>query len=67
MGKKYESEVLKVCHQSAESLFRLGIIDAEEMKEFDEGCLIQEPKKTNKAKNFAEMEYASRGSPISAS
>ena len=57
MDKKYESEALMVCHQSAESLFRLGIIDADEMKEFDEGCLVQEPKKTNKTKNFAEMEY----------
>ena len=43
MNKRYESEALMVCHQSAESLFRLGIIDADEMREFDEGCLVQEP------------------------
>jgi DNA-binding transcriptional regulator YiaG len=41
--KEFESEALMVCHQSAESLFRLGIIDADEMKEFDKGCLVREP------------------------
>ena len=48
MDKKYESEALMVCHQSAASLFRLGIIDADEMKEFDEGCLVQTQEKSNK-------------------
>ena len=42
MKKKYQSEALMVCHQSAQDLFELGIIDAEEMKDFDEGCLVQE-------------------------
>jgi DNA-binding transcriptional regulator YiaG len=43
MKNEYESEVLMVCHQSAESLLRMGIIDADEMREFDEGCLTQKP------------------------
>ena len=55
MEKKYESEALMVCHQSAESLFRLGIIDADEMREFDEGCLIQEQRITDKANRPAKM------------
>jgi DNA-binding transcriptional regulator YiaG len=42
MKKEYANEALMVCHQSAESLLRMGIIDTEEMKEFDEGCLVQE-------------------------
>jgi DNA-binding transcriptional regulator YiaG len=43
MKKEYASEALMVCHQSAESLLRMGIIDADEMKEFDEGCLVRKP------------------------
>jgi DNA-binding transcriptional regulator YiaG len=45
MKKEYESEALMVCHQSAESLLRMGIIDTDEMKEFDEGCLVSPPRK----------------------
>ena len=47
MEKEYQSEALMVCHQSAESLFRLGIIDSVEMREFDKDCLIEEPKAEN--------------------
>ena len=42
--KKYYSEALMVVHQDAEGLHRLGIISDAEMKEFDEGCLVQESK-----------------------
>ena len=49
MEKKYQSEVLMVCHQSAEALFRLGIIDADEMKEFDEDCLAETEYATEKS------------------
>jgi len=41
--KKYQSEVLKVIHQDAEGLHRLGIISDKEMLEYDQDCLIQEP------------------------
>ena len=42
MEKKYESEALMVCHQSAEGLHRLGIINDARMQEFDEMCLAPE-------------------------
>ena len=42
MKKKYQSEALMVSHQSAESLFRLGIISEAEMKEFDDMCFVEE-------------------------
>ena len=41
--KKYQSEALKVIHQDAEGLHRLGIISDKEMREYDQDCLIQEP------------------------
>ena len=58
MEKKYESEALMVCHQSAEALYRLGVIDADEMREFDEGCLAQEPEAVNAAESALEMKHA---------
>jgi DNA-binding transcriptional regulator YiaG len=42
MKKKYQSEALMVCHQSARDLFDLGIIDSAKMREFDEDCLVPE-------------------------
>jgi len=42
--KEYHSEALKVIHQDAEGLHRLGIISDQEMQEYDRDCLIQEPK-----------------------
>ena len=47
--KKYCSEALMVIHQDAEGLHRLGIISDAEMKEFDKGCLVQEPEKEQPA------------------
>ena len=57
MDKKYKSEALMVCHQSAESLFRLGIIDADEMKEFDEDCLDLQPETANVSEKSPEKEH----------
>ena len=47
MNKKYRSELSMVNHQSAEYLFSVGIIDADEMKEFDESCLVEEGETAN--------------------
>lgn len=51
------SEALMVCHQSAESLLRMGIIDADEMKEFDEGCLVRKAETEPEIEKFIEMEH----------
>ena len=57
--KKYQSEALMVCHQSAESLFQLGIIDADEMREYDKDCLVQEAEIEQPAEK--PTEYAKAG------
>jgi DNA-binding transcriptional regulator YiaG len=56
MKKKYQSEALMVCHQSAEYLFKVGLMSADEMREFDEDCLVQEPESVYNAKNPIETE-----------
>jgi len=42
----FKNEALKVIHQDAEGLHRLGIISDKEMREYDQDCLIQEPETT---------------------
>jgi DNA-binding transcriptional regulator YiaG len=42
MKRKYQSELLKVCHQEAENLFAVGALSETEMREFDKDCLVQE-------------------------
>jgi len=54
--KKYRSEALMVTHQDAEGLHRLGIISDAEMKEYDEGCLVKEPKTVYETKQSIKME-----------
>ncbi|GHU60582.1 hypothetical protein FACS189445_0280 [Spirochaetia bacterium] len=43
MKKKYESELLMVCHETAQALHEIGAITDAEMKEFDEDCLVHDP------------------------
>jgi DNA-binding transcriptional regulator YiaG len=60
MNKKYQSEALIVSHQTAQDLFELGVIDAAEMREFDEDCLIPEPTpKTPSAQQIPTPVYTS--------
>ena len=39
MAKQYKNEVFAAVHESAESLHRIGAIDKQTMKEFDDTCL----------------------------
>ncbi|MDR1247925.1 MAG: XRE family transcriptional regulator [Treponema sp.] len=48
MTKKYQSEQLGVCHQDAEALYRIGAISEAELREFDEDCLVPDPKAPKK-------------------
>jgi DNA-binding transcriptional regulator YiaG len=40
MNKKYVDEEMMVMHESAQTLFEMGIISAAEMREFDADCLV---------------------------
>ncbi|WP_461256573.1 hypothetical protein [Treponema sp. R80B11-R83G3] len=56
--KKYQSEALKVIHQDAEGLHRLGIISDKKMQEYDQGCLVQGPKAVYSSEKSPKTEYA---------
>ena len=55
--KKYQSEALKVIHQDAEGLHRLGIISDKEMREYDQDCLVQEPETAQAVSKTVVMEH----------
>jgi DNA-binding transcriptional regulator YiaG len=58
MNKKCQSEALMVSHQAAQDLFELGVIDAAEMREYDEACLVSEPTpKASRAKKTPTPAY----------
>ncbi|MDR1147983.1 MAG: hypothetical protein LBK66_05065 [Spirochaetaceae bacterium] len=42
MSRKYESDILKMCHEEIIGLHEAGGISDERMKEFDEMCLVPE-------------------------
>jgi DNA-binding transcriptional regulator YiaG len=54
MRKKYQSEALMVCHQSAEYLYKTGVIDEAEMREYDEDCLVPEQASTPQSQHTQE-------------
>jgi DNA-binding transcriptional regulator YiaG len=56
MQKKYQSELLMVCHQEAEALLAVGALNEAEMREYDKMCLVQEPKPARKAQPPAKPE-----------
>jgi len=37
---KYESEILKVMHQEAIEMYKIGVITEARMREYDEMCLL---------------------------
>ena len=54
MEKKYYSEATMAIHESVMDLFEVGAISEAEMKDFDDRCLVQEPKATYKTASPAE-------------
>jgi putative transcriptional regulator len=42
---KYKSEIFEVVHQDATEMFAIGAISEDQMREYDEMCLVREPAK----------------------
>jgi DNA-binding transcriptional regulator YiaG len=41
MKKKYKSEMLEALHDTVDGLRKIGLITAEEMRYYDDGCLVK--------------------------
>ena len=51
MKKKYESELLGSLHETAAGLYKIGVIDSKEMREYDKACLVIDPKPSYEYEN----------------
>ena len=58
MEYKYESEAMQVIHEEMQDMHRSGFISDAEMREYDEGCLVKEPKAIYEAEKSIKMEHA---------
>lgn len=63
--KQYRSNVMASIHETVEGLHRIGLIDKQTMKEFDQRCLIPVPplsakkiKNIRKRENVSQMVFA---------
>jgi DNA-binding transcriptional regulator YiaG len=56
---KYKSEICEAMHQDAIADFEVGAISEARMREYDEMCLVQEPKPVRKTEQPAEIERTS--------
>ena len=54
---KYKSEIYMVIHQDAIADFEVGAISEAQMREFDQMCLVQEPKTEYADQKPAELEH----------
>jgi DNA-binding transcriptional regulator YiaG len=59
MAKRYKNEILMVLHQEALANFEVGAISEKRMREWDNKCLVQEPKPAQKTARAAKRALAS--------
>ena len=62
MKEKYQTELLGALHETAVGLHKIGVIDSEEMREYDKDCLVQEPKTARPAENPLKIDRATPAS-----
>ncbi|MDR0322436.1 MAG: hypothetical protein LBI28_13120 [Treponema sp.] len=51
---KYKSDAFEAIHEDAVSMYEIGAISEERMKEYDEMCLVKESKPNYKTKKSGE-------------
>ena len=56
MKKEYQSELLEAIHETAAGLHKIGVIDTNEMQEYDRDCLVKEKEIIYETKRLKELE-----------
>jgi hypothetical protein len=67
MKKRYQSEILGVIHQDAQSMFEVGAISEERMREYDRDCLAPEVSVVQMAKRSGSSYVPMKSSRVYAS
>jgi DNA-binding transcriptional regulator YiaG len=55
MKDNYKSEQLGVLHETGVALYEIGAITADEMREYDEDCLVPQENASTKAPKVLEI------------
>ena len=58
MKEKYQSELFGAIHETATGLHKIGVINNQEMMEYNEDCLVQEAETEYEAKKPSEATHA---------
>jgi DNA-binding transcriptional regulator YiaG len=54
---KYKSDILEVIHENATANFEIGAISEEKMREYDEMCLVEDSKTTQRTDSSEKVEH----------
>jgi DNA-binding transcriptional regulator YiaG len=54
---EYKSDILETIHENATANFEIGAISEERMREYDEMCLIEDSKTTQKTDSSEKIEH----------
>ena len=54
---KYKSDILEVIHENATANFEIGAISGERMREYDEMCLVEDSKITQRTDSPKEIAH----------
>ena len=57
MKAKYQSELLGAIHETAVGLHKIGVINNQEMREYNDDCLVQEPETEYETGKPSEMAH----------
>ena len=49
MKRKYKSEALEALHETVSGLHKIGLMSEEDMRFYDEGCLVKSAPETERA------------------
>jgi DNA-binding transcriptional regulator YiaG len=63
MKRKYQSEILKAIHEDAAANYAVGAISADEMREYDQNCLVP-PAKSARGNNLVKLAAGQISAPV---
>ena len=57
MKTEYQSELLGAIHETATGLHKIGVISNQEMKKYDEDCIVKEDETAYETENSSQIAH----------
>ena len=64
MKRKYKSEALEALHETVSGLHKIGLMSEEDMRFYDEGCLVKSAPETERAPSQKPQNRTRSGAPV---